>query len=116
MALKRSHASSSKPSKRPHVRTHLSAIASLWGSSPRGAPDVDAAGYGALDDPSEPTFFYAPGSGSEPLTLYGPHWTDGNVRIANPLVAVGPAASRRAADSAKQGPIRQPYRPDRYRR
>jgi hypothetical protein len=101
----------------------------LVGVIPKWASDVDGAGYtlplqpfgaplrpGQVDDPSEPTFFYVPGSGSEELTLYGPHWTDGNMRIASPTVALGPAASRRAAEAKTRGPIKRPYRPDLYRR
>ena len=37
-------------------------------------------------------------------------------RLASPTVAVGPAAFRRAAETRSRGPIKQPYRPDLYRR
>jgi hypothetical protein len=48
-----------------------------------------AASPDAADEADEPMFFYVRGQGSAEYTLYGPHWTDGNMQIAEPRFTLG---------------------------
>jgi hypothetical protein len=68
----------------------------FWQRDPSGAPE-------SFEDP---TYFYVPGAASQEQTLYGPHWTDGNMRIAGVMMAAreedlrqGPGGPRTASQT-----------------
>jgi hypothetical protein len=50
---------------------------------PLGAPEPPAAN----DDPHVPRCYYVPGGESDNFIVYGPHWTDGNMMMAAPMIS-----------------------------
>jgi hypothetical protein len=78
-------------------------------SGPGFSTPIAPVGTRRRDGPlTNPEFYYVPGAGSTDLLQYGPHWTDGNMQIANPMSAYGATADVMRSLPAPKGP------PDRW--
>jgi hypothetical protein len=85
----------------------------LVGFIPRAAASISGWGvdmpFHSLGQPETgtnepaPRFYYVPESDSAEFIRYGPHWTDGSMRIASPMFAVNPPAYPFADEPLPEG-------------